>query len=431
MKYIKSFLCIFLVAVMFSGCSLRLASSVNDLISALSPFGENVNIKSAMDSYLAKGYSLKNPTSGDYITSYNFYDIDNDGVSEAIAFYETKDSLGVAKIALLKPSGDKWEVLSTTDGLGESAYRLDFCDIDNDSKTEILVCWNSISNSTSHSLSVYNIDYDENYSFVQLGDAKTINNYYIGDFTGGGNNELLILQILSGTKNSAKAELYQLSNKYNLISETKLDSRVLSYNNLISETVNGNLRLYADAIGSSGDTKLTEILYYSQAYNSIISPFYSYSSGTTNGTSRSCLLNSMDINSDSNIEIPTDAYYDSFPTGIYSIDWKVYKNTVLIHTDYSLYVKNDNYTVIIPDDYLEKINVAYDKENRELSVSSKNDNLPVFMIRPVLKAVYDDNNFSDYTLICENNGYYFLAKTFDNKEININLDYLKEYTKIC
>lgn len=431
MKYIKIILCILLIVVMFSGCSLRLASSVNDLISAVAPFGENARVKNAMDSYLGKGYSLKNPTSGDYITSFNFYDVDNDTVNEAIAFYETKDALGTVKMALLKQNGNKWEVLSTVDGLGESAYRLDFCDVDNDSQTEILVCWNSISNSTSHSLTVYNIDFDDEYNFKQLGDSKTINNYYIGDFTGSGNNELLILQISSGTKNSSKAELYRLGSTYNLIGETRLDSRVLSYNNLTGENVNGTMRLYADAIGSSGETKLTEILYYSNAYNSIISPFYSYSSGTTNGTSRSCLINSMDINSDSNIEIPTDAYYDEFPTGVYSIDWKVYKNTVLMHTDYSLYVRNDNYTVIIPDDYLEKINVTYDKDSRELVVSSKSDNSPVFEIKPVLKAVYEDGEFTDYTLINENNGYNYLAKSYDNSEINITLDNLKEYIKIC
>ena len=139
----------------------------------------------------------------------------------------------------------------------------------------------------------------------------------------------------------------------------------------------------------------------------------------------------MDINSDNSIEIPTDAYYDSFPEGIYSIDWKVYKNTVLMHTNYSLYVKNDNYTVVIPDDYLEKINVLYDKDTRVLSVNAKDNNEPVFEILPVLKAVYEDKKFSDYFLITENNGYYYLAKSYENKNINITMDDLKEYIKIC
>ncbi|WP_294905672.1 hypothetical protein, partial [uncultured Eubacterium sp.] len=206
MKYIKSLLCIILVAVLLSGCSFRLASSVNDLISAISPFGDNADIKLAMDNYLGNGYSLKNPTSGDYITSYNFYDLDGDGENEAIAFYETKDSLGVAKMALLKKENEKkWQVLASVDGNGESAYRLDFSDIDNDSNVEVIVCWNSISNSTSHSFVIYEVDLDDKPQFEKIGDAKTVNNYSIGDFIGNGTNQLLLFEILSGTKNSAKA----------------------------------------------------------------------------------------------------------------------------------------------------------------------------------------------------------------------------------
>lgn len=432
MKYIKSLLCIILVAVLLSGCSFRLASSVNDLISAISPFGDNADIKQAMDTYLGNGYSLKNPTSGDYITSYNFYDLDGDGEDEAIAFYETKDSLGVAKMALLKKESDKkWQVLTSVDGNGESAYRLDFSDIDNDSDTEVMVCWNSISNSTSHSFVIYEVDFGDEPQFSQIGDAKTVNNYAVGDYNGSGTNQLLLFEILSGTKNSAKAELYQVDGGYDLIGETKLDSRVLSYNNILQETTSSGVRVYADAIGSSGNTEFTEVLYYSDMYSSIVSPFYSYSSGTTTGTSRSCLINSMDINSDGTIEIPTDADYDAFPTDIYSIDWMAYRNTVLVHTAYSLFVKNDGYTVVIPDDYLKKIKVEYDKDERELSVCSSSDNRLSFSVKPVLKAVYDEKSFDSYSVVCEQNGYYYLAKTSDNENIKVSLDDLKQFIKIC
>lgn len=432
MKYIKSIICIILVVVLLSGCSFRLASSVNDLISAISPFGDNADIKQAMDEYLGNGYSLKNPTSGDYITSYNFYDLDGDGIDEAIAFYETKDSLGIAKMAMLKKENDnKWKVLTSVDGNGESAYRLDFADVDNDSNTEVMVCWNSISNSTSHSFVIYEVSFGDSPQLSQLADAKTVNNYAVGDFDGSGTNQLLLLEILSGTKNSAKAELYSVDDGYYLIGETKLDSRVLTYDNIRLENTSDGVRVYADAIGASGNTEFTEILYYSDMYSSIVSPFYSYSSGTTSGTSRSCLIDSMDINSDDLIEIPTDADYDSFPTDIYSIDWKAYRNTVLVHTVYSLYVKNDGYTVIIPDEYLKKIKVEYDKEEREFFVYSSADKKAVFSVKPVLKAVYEEKNYDSYSVVCENNGYYYLAKTTDNDSIKISLDDLKQFIKIC
>ena len=70
MKYIKSLICILLVAVMFSGCSFKIASSVYDLISPVAPFGDNADIQSAMDTYVKNGYNLKTPTGGKYKSSY-------------------------------------------------------------------------------------------------------------------------------------------------------------------------------------------------------------------------------------------------------------------------------------------------------------------------------------------------------------------------
>ena len=59
MKYLKSAICILLVCLMLTGCSFRMASSIDDLISPVSPFGDNADIQKAMDSYAKNGYSLK------------------------------------------------------------------------------------------------------------------------------------------------------------------------------------------------------------------------------------------------------------------------------------------------------------------------------------------------------------------------------------
>ena len=49
---------------------------------------------------------------------------------------------------------------------------------------------------------------------------------------------------------------------------------------------------------------LTEIIHWSDYYNTIVSPFYSYSTGVTKRTTRSAMLSSRDINDDGKIEIP-------------------------------------------------------------------------------------------------------------------------------
>ena len=69
MKYLKSAICILIVCLMLTGCNFRMASSIDDLISPVSPFGDNADIQKAMDSYAKNGYSLKVPVAGKYNTS--------------------------------------------------------------------------------------------------------------------------------------------------------------------------------------------------------------------------------------------------------------------------------------------------------------------------------------------------------------------------
>lgn len=433
-KYIKVFLCVVLIVALFSGCSFRLASSVNDLISAVAPFGENADVKSALDSFLSNGYSLKNPSSGEYITSYNFYDLDGDEKEEAVAFYEPNDNLGTIRMAIIKEYSGKWEVVSDISGYGDDAYRLDFADLNNDGKDEIIVCWNNISNSNSHLFVVYNLKFeDKKFEVKQINkDEIYLNNYVIVDFNQTGNNDILMFEINSGTKTSAKAELYSLNdNNLRLKGETKLDSRVISYRNINVEKAEGDIRVYADAIGSNGNSIRTEVIYWSNMYDSIVSPFYSYSTGRTSGTSRGCLVNSCDINEDERIEIPTDTTVKGLPKNIKPLNWKIYNKTILVHTNYSLYVKDDNYNVIIPDKYFKNISAAYNKKTREMTVINKKTKTAVFSIMPVLKAVYDEKSYQGYSIILDKSGYYYLAKTSNDKDIKISIDELKQYIKIC
>ena len=72
MKKARVFVAVLMLALVMSGCSMRISSSIDDLISPISPMGDNADIKEAMDAFAVKGYSLKTPNKGNYITAYNF-----------------------------------------------------------------------------------------------------------------------------------------------------------------------------------------------------------------------------------------------------------------------------------------------------------------------------------------------------------------------
>ncbi|MBE6816272.1 MAG: hypothetical protein E7520_01030 [Ruminococcaceae bacterium] len=432
MKKARVFVAVLMLALVMSGCSMRISSSIDDLISPISPMGDNADIKEAMDAFAVKGYSLKTPNKGNYITAYNFVDLDGDGADEAVAFYEPSDNLGTVCMAVIKKSDDEWKVLESIKGLGADVSSLDFQDVTGDGRNEFIVCWDTITNSSNHELAVYSYNPDATEKRLRrFYSGVTVNNYIAVDMTGDRCKELLLFELNSGIYSRAKAELYSLRDKnVRLLGETKLDAHITSYVSLRVEETDGGRRVYADALGTNGASMLTELIYWSDTYNTIISPFYSYSTGVTSGTTRSIPISSRDINGDKRIEIPRDKELDKLPKAVSCTEWRVYKNTTLIHTDYSVSPKDDGYLVIIPDRYIDDIRVKYDAKQREMTVISKKDKKPAFTVRTVLKANYSRSKYSGYEIMAEDKGYCYLAKVGDSKEMKITTDELKSLINI-
>ena len=430
-KTAKVVLSLLLVALLFCGCSMRISSSIDELIAPISPFGDNADIKLAMDEYASKGYSLKTPSKGRYITAYNFFDVDGDGSDEAVTFYEPSDKLGTIDMAVIKKTDGRWSVIESIQGDGAEVSSLDFQDVNGDGDNELIVCWDTISNSTNHELAIYTYGGEKNKNKLRcIYNDITVNNYIAVDMTGGKTKELLLFELNSGNYTSAKAELYSfIGNKAKLLGETKLDAHITSYVDLQIEELDGDKRVYADALCTNGSSMLTELVFWSSGYGTIISPYYSYSSGVTSGTTRSIMLSSRDINGDGRIEIPRDKKLKGLPKQVLCNDWRAYKKTILIHTDYSLSPKNDGYLVVIPDKYIDEIKVEYDSDNKLMTVLSKEDKREVFSIRPVLKARYNERKYRGYTVVLSEKGYYYLAKTGNSEKVKISIEDLKKYTK--
>ena len=131
---------------------------------------------------------------------------------------------------------------------------------------------------------------------------------------------------------------------------------------------------------------LTEVIYWSDYYDTIISPFYSYSNGTTSSTVRSSMISCDDVDDDGIIEIPTDVQMDDIPSDVKAVEWNKYNDSVLVTACYSLVVQKDQYQLIIPDEYFDEIKVLYSPESSLLTVTDDNDN-SLFSVMCVLKLI--------------------------------------------
>lgn len=429
MKKFRIPIIVLCLCLILSGCSMRL-DSIEDLISPISPSGENAEVLKAVDNFCQNGYSLKVPSNGKYTTSFIYYDLDGDEQNEAISFYEPSDKKGTVNMAVIEKSGDGWKVIENIEGDGSDIISIDFCDLNSDSKEEIIVCWSVISKSTNYELRVYRqSEGDKGYSLKAMSSSIKAGDFVCADINDDKVNELVVFRP-GNASYSAKAELYSFKNNSGtLLCETKLDSSIISFNSLSVGKTDQGTSIFADAIKSDGASMVTELIYWSDYYNSIVSPFYDYDTGRTTETTRSNQIYSRDIDNDKEIEIPTAYKVKNLPAYITAENWKSYKNTVLNHKCYSYSCQRDKYIIVIPDNIFSKLTVKYDEDGRELIAVNKKDKKECFRIKTVLSADYDSSLYPEYTRIFSNSGFVYLASADSKSGVSLTVDSLKSMIK--
>lgn len=433
MKKLRAFLILLSLSLLLTGCSnFRLSSSIDDLISPVSPSGDNAGVQNAVDEYCKSGYLIKIPSSGDYTTSFIFHDLDKDKEDEAIAFFEPSDERGTTSLAVLKKQQNKWSVVESIRGEGSDVKSVDFCDVNNDGNDEILVCWSIISKSNNYRFNVYaQKKTDKGIMLESISDSIAAGEFICLDINDDKVNEVIVFNLGSAAE-APTAELYSfVDGDEKLLGETKLDSTIISFENITWGMTDEGVSVYADALKSDGDSMVTEFIYWSDYYDSIVSPFYSYNSGKTTETRRNSIIYCKDIDGDKTVEIPTDKSVKNLPAQITAQNWVVYENTVLLHKCYTYSCKRDAYSLLIDDDIFDKVSAKYDNESRTFSLISNESKNECFSIITMIRSAYNSReaDFQGYTEIYSNSGFVYLAKVNDKSDIKFTIDDLKNMIK--
>jgi len=152
-------------------------------------------------------------------------------------------------MAVIDKSESEWKVACNIEGKGSDIYSIEFNDLDGDGILEFVVLWDVFSTSSSHYLTVYGRNDNENgFSLYSIGKPIIMNDYIAADVNGDKLKELLVFTVDSGDAISAKAVLYSYKNKIpESLGSTKLDGHISSYKSIKAEDVNGRAYIYADA----------------------------------------------------------------------------------------------------------------------------------------------------------------------------------------
>ena len=436
-KIIALIMCVVLV-VMCSGCSLDFFS-VESLLSPPVQSGKNGEVQKAFNTLMKdKMVQLKTPASGDYQTAFVLYDINADGIDEALVFYSDTSVESTVRMALLECVDDEWMISADIKGAGSGVFDICFNDLDGDGFSEIFVSWSLFDNKITRVVSVYEPIFTNDGAFTleSIGSEYSNTKSFL-DFNGDLKNDLVIVYI-DDTAEIQKSVLrfFSLSPEKQLVkySEINIDSSITSVESISSDVIKAGdksySRLFIDCLKNE-KMMFTDMVYWdvenSKPVRGLTEPNIT--------TVRNSKILSRDIDNDGNIEIPviTTLKGDSKQFSLTDYD-NVYTFTLLKWID----VKGDNHqdnvqTLYNPlEEYLlrfswnGRISIRYDSVQTALlfcewNEANKSYGDELFSI--AYREVKDDAPYGEILYECDE-GVYYYEITDDGADYGITEDIL-------
>ena len=293
------------------------------------------------------------------------------GTTEAIAVFRSKDEPGTVKLLFARKINDSFSYLGESDIPTNVIDRVDFADLDNDGKKELLVGYQGASSSLK-SIAIYRTEDEITVTDV----AACYSRYVIGDFNTDGADEALCVTIGAGGEPPIATLMgYQPDRGLLPIADCELNQDAEAIENLlfgnIAEDVPGVM--IDERLGSGAYT--TEALYYDKGQKLLLNPLFIFE--TAENAERSERLLSKDINGDGVLEIPTvekapvpeNEDENAFCNMVIwkALDFSTYsmreKKTALICPD-------GKYTFTLPEDKKDFITAQYSEEERKMTLYS-------------------------------------------------------------
>lgn len=352
------------VCTLLTGCSF--GSSIDTLMAPPKLSVQQEQIFSALTDAAGGSISLKYPKSGSYLSAFIVDDIDGDGGTEAVVFYE-KTGLAVEentlRINILDQFDGKWRSVCDTPAEGSEIEKVMISRLGSNNRINLLI-GSSLINRSEKNVSVYNYDggtieqtFSSQYSFFDITDLDS-----------DGESEFLLLAG-QASGSPAVAEAYKLDedgiyHKYSL----ELSGSFSEYEKITYGSLSGGRKgLYIDAQSGSGLIQ-TDVLFMNE--KGLGKVFDTPEKSLATVRPQGCSL--LDIDSDGTPEIPVQTVapgYSEVSEGeqMKLTSWLTVCEDDSLERKYtSYYSVNDGYIFVFPNRWYNRVTVRRDSVNDEL-----------------------------------------------------------------
>ena len=364
MKKLLSALLAALLILSLSGCT-GLSFNGEDTMRPPKASGDMSQIQKLIDKSCDCDYTLIYPSSGANRSAITSFDVDSDKKDDAVALYKYNNKIHVL---FIKGTDSDFAVEKDLTIEDSSIDRVEFSDIDNDGKNEILIGYSNGSANTN-TLNIYEFSSeDKNFDFSCL-----YSSFITGDFDYNGTNDILTLN-LNINNEAYTANLFTYSDEdITKKSSCSIDSGVSKFINIQYGALNSTIvGAVVDSLTSSKEYS-TQIIYYNADKSQLSNPMIEYSQ--YDYTKRTSQIPSADIDDDDIIEMPVcsvmehnDDEDDKTVAKLVSYNNLNFSSMDLEKKQRFILCEEDSYTFELPQSWIDTTTARYDKDKRELTV---------------------------------------------------------------
>lgn len=298
-----------LFALFFSGC---MSSDIDELLRLPQPSEEYLDLQDKIDEVIASGAVYSAPSGGAYRQSVQLHDINGDGISEALAFFNVEGEKPL-KIYIYRNFSGEYENVAVIEGDGTEIESISYADMDGDGWTEIVVGWKM--SADIKMLNVYSLK-----GFTAASIAATdYTEYLAADINADELSELLVVRH-DRSAGAGVVTMYNISGDGETVSaEARLSEGVASISKVtVGQLTVGTPALFVESV-YEGTGLITDI-FISEDGN--IENITADESGVSSETLRYYTVYCRDINNDGVMEIPIPRNMPSQGESSYrALDW--------------------------------------------------------------------------------------------------------------